>query len=146
MNFKLDIIGDGLEKQDLIHLIKEKKIAQNVSLIGFSEDIPNILKDYDAFVISSNSEGLPMVLLEAMSAKLPIVSTNVGGIPEVINNSKGGMIVESRNKMKLASAMRLMMEQSKANLKEMGNNNYIYVKDKFDIDEISNQWLKIYNN
>ena len=146
MNFELNIIGDGPEKQDLIHLIEEKNIKQNVSLIGLSEDIPNLLKDYDAFVISSNSEGLPMVLLEAMSAKLPIVSTNVGGIPDVINNSKGGMIVESRNKMKLASAMRLMMEQSKANLKEMGNNNYIYVKDKFDIDEISNQWLKIYNN
>lgn len=145
MNFKLDIIGDGLQKQDLIHLIKEKKNAQNVSLIGLSKDIPNILKDYDAFVISSNSEGLPMVLLEAMSAKLPIVSTNVGGIPEVINNSKGGMIVESRNKMKLASAMRLMMEQSEVNLKEMGNNNYIYVKKKFDINQISNEWLAIYN-
>ena len=145
MKFKLDIIGDGFEKYVLANLIKEKQLESNVSLLGISKDIPNTLKDYDAFVISSNSEGLPMVLLEAMSAKLPIVSTNVGGIPEVINNSKGGMIVESRNKMKLASAMRLMMEQSKANIKEMGNNNYIYVKDKFDIGEISNQWLAIYN-
>lgn len=145
MKFKLDIIGDGFEKGVLVHLIKEKQLERNVSLLGTSKDIPNILKDYDAFVISSNSEGLPMVLLEAMSAKLPIVSTNVGGIPEVINNSKGGMIVESRNKMKLASAMRLMMEQSEVNLKEMGNDNYMFVKKKFDINQISNEWLAIYN-
>lgn len=145
MKFKLDIIGDGFEKGILTNLIKEKQLERNVTLLGISKDIPKILKCYDAFVISSNSEGLPMVLLEAMSAKLPIVSTNVGGIPAVINNSKGGVIVESRNEMKLASAMQSFIMKSEDDLNKMGNNNYMYVKNKFNIDKISNQWLEIYN-
>ena len=145
VKFKLDIIGEGFLNQNLANLIKDKKLEDNVSLVGLSENIPNILKDYNAFVISSNSEGLPMVLLEAMSAKLPIVSTNVGGISEVIKGSKGGLIVEPSNKIELASAMKNLMNLSDVNMREMGNNNYIYVKDKFDIDQISNQWITIYN-
>jgi glycosyltransferase involved in cell wall biosynthesis len=58
-------------------------LAERVTVEGTTSDVPSVLRDLDIFVMSSLSEGLPMVILEAMAAGLPIVSTQVGGIPEV---------------------------------------------------------------
>ncbi|MBT8318066.1 MAG: glycosyltransferase [Lutibacter sp.] len=143
--FQLDIAGEGFEKSMLEELIKENKLEKYVRLIGISDNVPKLLSNYNAFVISSNSEGLPMVLLEAMASSLPVVSTNVGEISSILKASKGGYVVEPKNTIELSQIMYNVMKLNNEELKVLGKNNLTYVKEKFDINTIVNNWIKIYN-
>jgi glycosyltransferase involved in cell wall biosynthesis len=79
----LRIVGDGPLEDELRRQIHALGLEARVTLEGGSSNIAEFLRDLDVFVLSSKSEGLPMVILEAMAAGLPIVSTRVGGVPEV---------------------------------------------------------------
>lgn len=94
-NSKLIIIGEGPEKKSLEKLIKNLDLFNKVMLLGHQDNIPGILKSSDLFVLPSVKEAFGLVLLEAMAAQLPIIASNVGGIPEIIQNHKNGELVES---------------------------------------------------
>lgn len=88
------IIGFGEEKERLLGQISKLKITGRFTLIDDLPDAANYLKAFDVFVLPSLKEGLPYVLIEAGLAKLPIISANVGGIPEIIINQETGLLVE----------------------------------------------------
>ncbi|WP_456376726.1 glycosyltransferase [Lutibacter sp.] len=144
--FQLDIVGEGFEKNILEELIKKYKLEKQVKLIGTKGNVPKLLAKYNAFIISSDSEGLPMVLLEAMSSSLPVVSTNVGEIGNILSTSKGGLMVAPKDTNALGVAMSEIMKLNCNELKELGKNNFKYVKDNFDMNTIVNNWVEIYNN
>jgi len=89
---RLELLGDGELRQELERLSEGLGIAQAVQFRGAALDISGFLEGLDAFVLSSASEGLPLSLLEAMAAGLPIVSTAVGGIPAVVEGSECGWL------------------------------------------------------
>lgn len=95
-NIALVIAGDGPAKAKLEKQAIELGITQNVFFLGPRLDIPQLLKVFDLYVLPSLSEGLPMVLLEAMASGCPIVATNVGGIPALIKHGVTGSFVESK--------------------------------------------------
>lgn len=144
LNFELHIYGDGFEKQSLINLVNDLNLNNFVVFKGISSNIQNVLYDYDAMVISSKSEGLPMVLLEAMNAKLPIVSTTVGQVVEILQQSKGGFLVETNNSNALADAMGKLMKSNFETLSLMGLNNFNFIIEKYNIENIVDKWLKLY--
>lgn len=92
-HFVIDIVGGGAENQPLIDkistAIKEEGVEENVRMLGLRSDIPDLLKTAHCMVLPSHHEGLPIVLLEAGAAKLPIISTPVGAIPDLIDESSG---------------------------------------------------------
>lgn len=90
---RLVIAGDGEEREATEALVEELGIGDHVQLLGTVGDVPAVMSGLDLFVLSSDSEGLPMVLVEAMSASLPIVSTAVGGIPKVVREGETGRLV-----------------------------------------------------
>jgi len=94
---KLLIVGDGPEKNNLHGLVSNLQLKDSVYFLGEREDIPNILSLLDIFILPSFSEGMSITLIEAMAAKLPVIATNVGGNPLIINHLKTGLIVESDN-------------------------------------------------
>ena len=114
IDFQCTLIGEGMD----LELMKEK--AQNLQLInkvsftGLMEGqkLADELSSGDFLVLSSNYENMPVVILEALASGLPVVSTNVGGIKEMIDESKG-ILVEPRNKEALAEAMIKMIETHK---------------------------------
>ena len=114
IDFQCTLIGEGMD----LDLMKEK--AQNLQLInkvsftGLMEGqkLADELSSGDFLVLSSNYENMPVVILEALASGLPVVSTNVGGIKEMIDESKG-ILVEPRNKEALAEAMIKMIETHK---------------------------------
>jgi glycosyltransferase involved in cell wall biosynthesis len=89
-NFTLNIVGDGKEKQSLIELSRSLSIPENkIVFHGLQEDVTKFLLAADIFLLSSQNEGLPLAILEAMAAGLPVIATPVGEIPQIINSSSG---------------------------------------------------------
>ena len=105
------LISDGQEKANLHMLIKEKKLEQNVFLAGYVENAPQYMKAFNAFILPSIKEGLPYVLLEAGAASLPVIATTVGGIPEIIEDMKSGILIQPKHPRELAHAISFMIEQ-----------------------------------
>jgi len=98
------IIGAGPEQSKLSALATELK-ADKIIFIGEKTQAEQYLKAFDLFVLPSVKEGLPYAILEAGLAEVPVVSTNVGGIPEIIDHDKEGLIVEPANPEQLAKAI-----------------------------------------
>jgi glycosyltransferase involved in cell wall biosynthesis len=104
-------IGDGACMDEMRRLIDEHALDSTVRLLGERHDVPALLKAMDVFVLPSRTEGLPVALLEAMSTGLPIVATDVGGVPGAAGD--GGLIVPPENPEALAGALaRLLDDQS----------------------------------
>lgn len=99
------ILGTGEEQKKLASLIKQHGLQERVFLFGFVENAAKYLKAFDAFILPSVKEGLPYVLLEAGLAGLPVVASRVGGIPEIIEDGKTGLLVPPRDKDALCEAL-----------------------------------------
>ena len=102
-NFDLILIGSGEnpDKEKLIKFIEKNKL-KNIHLIEFIPNAVNYLKAFDIFVLPSTKEGLPYTIIEAMVAEVPIIATNVGGVPEMIKNNVNGILIEPKNSQILA--------------------------------------------
>jgi len=101
-NSKFLIIGDGKQRSLLEALIKKYNLENTVFLLGQIPDAYKYLKAFDIFVLPSLKEGFPWIILEAMAAEIPIIATNVGAIPEIIENGKEGILIEPKNSQILA--------------------------------------------
>ncbi|WP_439256814.1 glycosyltransferase family 4 protein [Lonepinella sp. BR2271] len=105
-DWSLEIYGVGEEEQSLRNLIKEKKI-DNVALMGQAQDIESVYQNSSIFVMSSRFEGLPMVLIEAQSFGLPIISFDCPhGPKEIIEHNVNGLLVDNQDIEKLAYSMK----------------------------------------
>ena len=121
------IVGDGPERSRLENL-KNK----NVHLLGEREDIPRFMHSLDIFAMASLNEGISNTILEAMASRLPIVSTDVGGTPELIESGRNGFLVAAKDYSTFAD--RLINYLSDAELRTRhGDINYLKIKDKFTI-------------
>ncbi|PIE51751.1 hypothetical protein CSA37_07045 [Candidatus Fermentibacteria bacterium] len=86
------IVGDGPLKGYMHNYIKEKGLENNFLLLGSRKDVSDILPAFDAFLLTSRSEGLPRAMLEALAVGIPVVATDVGGIAELVNGHKNGFL------------------------------------------------------
>lgn len=109
----LCVVGDGEEAAVLKERVRELGIESRVYFTGFIANASRFLKAFDVFVLPSVKEGLPYVLLEAGLASLPVVATDVGGVPEIIRDKKTGLLVQPKNSAKLAGAISFMMKSEK---------------------------------
>jgi glycosyltransferase involved in cell wall biosynthesis len=92
---RLVVAGDGPLMGPLSELVAELRVGAFVHLLGARRDVPDVLNALDVLVMSSSTEGLPLVVLEAMATGLPVVSTRVGGIPDVLDEGETGFLVPS---------------------------------------------------
>lgn len=97
----LVVAGDGPLMDSLKALVAELQIGAFVHLLGARGDVPDVLNALDVFVMSSSTEGLPLVVLEAMATSLPVISTRVGGIPDVLDEGQTGFLVPSEDEAAL---------------------------------------------
>ena len=95
------VMGIGELKEDLEKQIKKAGIDKNFLLLGYVEEAPKYLKALDMFILPSRSEALSLAIIEAGFAKLPVVATKVGGIPEIILDKDFGILVEKENEEEL---------------------------------------------
>jgi len=107
--WRLAIAGRGEEEQRLRDMAADAGIASRVHLLGFRSDAPDILAGADLFVMPSLSEGLPLALVEAMATGLPIIASDVGGIPEVVAPDAEAVLVPVASPPALAAAIRSLL-------------------------------------
>lgn len=138
------ILGDGQEKEKISSLIKDHKLEGRVLLLGFVNDAARYLKAFDCFVLPSITEGMGYVLLEAGLAKLPVVATNVGGIPEVITHNETGLLVPSRDVAAITKALENIF-QSESFREDIGNALYKKVTHDFVLDNMIQKTTELYS-
>jgi glycosyltransferase involved in cell wall biosynthesis len=92
---------------------------ERVHLLGLRNDIPDLLAAADIFALASDWEGFPLAIIEAMAAGLPVVATRVGGVPEIVEHGRTGLIVSPQNKRALADALRTLADDPNRR-REMG--------------------------
>jgi len=144
-NVKLAVVGDGPEKWRLMELTKKLRISKNVTFTGFvdSEDLPKYYSVCDIFVLHSLYEQFGIVLVEAMACAKPVVSTNVGAIPEIVDDGKTGLLVEPKNPKQLAEAI-LKLASDPVLRNRLGRAGLRKVKEKYDWDIITDKYLDAY--
>lgn len=98
------VVGDGVAMADLKVLAAEMDVADRVQFIGYRQDIETFLSQMDLFVFPSLKEGMGLALVEAMAQRLPVVATNIGGIPEVVTPACG-ILVPAKSPSELAEAV-----------------------------------------
>jgi len=102
------VIGEGEERKRLMLAIAAHKLENRFKLIGEIPQAAQLLPAFDIFVLPSTKEGLPYVLLEAGTASLPVVTTRIGGIPDIIEHEKNGLLIDSKDSHALARALRTL--------------------------------------
>jgi glycosyltransferase involved in cell wall biosynthesis len=103
-SFRAAIVGGGPERPQV-----EAELGDAGELLGERDDVPELLASADVFALSSRSEGLPLSILEAMAAGLPVVATAVGGIPELVVDGETGLLVPPGDAQALADALRRLL-------------------------------------
>lgn len=106
------IIGEGEKRKELEEQIIKLGLSNKVFLVGKVDNASTYLKAFDIFTLSSITEALPYVLLEAGYAGLPIVASNVGGIPEIIENDKTGLLIEPRHPEGIKTSIESLMKNT----------------------------------
>lgn len=126
-NTCLYIVGQPeADQQVLGELISALQIQDKVKMVGISNAVPDYLTSADIYVQPSRSEGLPLALMEATSASLPIIGTRVGGIPEIVREGFNGLLVESENEQMLAGALSKLLVDKQLRNTFAQNSNRLY--------------------
>lgn len=137
------VVGDGSLKAELEKLAKILDLRERTIFLGAQENIPEILDKIDIFVLSSLWEGLGLAVIEAAAAAKPIVAANVGGIPEIIENEKTGLLVESGNVKSLADGLeRMLLGEGEA--LTMGRGAREYVRERFGLEKMVREYEEAY--
>jgi len=145
---KLLIVGKILSTQAgyykrLKKLVSSLGLERDIYFLGMREDIPPLLSLMDIFVMSSLTEGTPISIMEAMSMKLPVVASRVGGIPELIHEGETGLLVNSDNPDEITDAVLNLLKSSKTRRK-MGVRAREVVKKKFSVEDCVKGHEKLY--
>jgi glycosyltransferase involved in cell wall biosynthesis len=142
-NIYLIMVGDGEMRASLEEEIAQKELIHCVHLAGSRSDVPELLRGADAFVLSSKREGLPMSILEAMAAGLPVIATKVGGIPEVVKDGENGVLVPPQDQNSLANAICRVLDDSKFAAK-LGRGARISIEENYSIKNITEAYSELY--
>ncbi|MFC2160238.1 glycosyltransferase family 4 protein [Acidobacteriota bacterium] len=140
---KIIIVGEGPLLIDLTRQAKKIHVEDMVFFLGFREDVPKILASLDLFVLSSYLEGMGSSIMDAMAHKLPVVATNVGGIPEVVIHRKTGLLVSPRHPKALADAI-LKLYRDPALSLNYGQFGCEVVHQKFSSESMAKSIIEIY--
>jgi len=140
-SFEINIVGDG----PLLNTLKEKSSLygiNNVNFIGASREVDQFLKAADIFLLPSRNEGLPIAILEAMRLGLPIIGTNIGGIPDLVKPGHNGWLIEP-TVTALSDTFRDIL-YGKPDLAILGMHSLQLFQSKYTIDKMINAYLNIF--
>ena len=118
-------------------------VGHAVRFLGARADVPDLLHAADAFVLSSDWEGLPVAVLEAMAAGLPVVATSVGGVPEVVEPGRTGWLVPPADAVALADAMAALVADPAA-ARAVGQRARTLVRERYDVVGMAGRYGELY--
>jgi glycosyltransferase involved in cell wall biosynthesis len=140
---RLIIAGDGPTRIEVERKIEELKLCNNVHLLGIKSNMQEIMCSADVFALNSTLEGMPLVLLEAMSCSLPVVTTPAGGIPELVRPGIDGIVTEGYSNEEYAEKLIDLLENN-SKRKKLGAAGKARVEDKFTAERIVSKYEKVF--
>ena len=145
-NVQIVIIGDGKQKENLLKEIRKLEIKDLFEFKGekHGEDLIKEYKSSDIFILPSLYEGFPLTVLEAWASKIPVLTSDVGELPYIIQNDYNGWVFENKNTEDLKEKI-LISINKKEKLSEMGLNGYNQVLEKYDWNIIISKYFEFYN-
>jgi glycosyltransferase involved in cell wall biosynthesis len=142
-NLKVLIVGEGNDRSVYEALIEKLGVGDTVKLLGLRSDVPDLLAESDVAVLSTNSEGSPLSVMEYMDAGLPVVGSRVGGIPDLIDDGVEGLLVEPGDPESLAQAIGRLLDAPEE-ARRMGERGRERRRREFDIDVMVENLQNLY--
>lgn len=145
-NIKFLIVGSGGQKENLMKLVKALNLQDHVIFTGLILDrneLANLFNELDFLMLTSDTEGTPRVIIEAMSSSRPIISTNVGGINRLVQHGVNGYLTEKEDDYALAKYSIELLENTKK-AKQFGEKSYEFYQQKFTMNQQQNDIHKVY--
>ena len=140
---RLVIAGDGPTRIEVERKIEELKLCNSVHLLGIKSNMQEIMCSADVFALNSTLEGMPLVLLEAMACKLPVITTPAGGIPELVRPGLDGVVTEGYDVEEYAAEL-LELLNNDSKRKKLGQAGKARVEDKFSAKKIVSKYEKVF--
>lgn len=130
------IIGDGAEKRNLLNEARRLSVHENIILTGLRRDVASVLNALSVFVLPSTEvEGLPLSVAEAMGAHVPVVASNVGGVSEIVRDEETGLLVQPKNSDQLSQAVLRLLDDPALSQK-ISDKAFQLCQNKFSVDRL----------
>jgi glycosyltransferase involved in cell wall biosynthesis len=139
------IIGEGPSEEEIRKQIIDLKLEDSVFLCGVRKDMMYVYRSIDYLVLPSLTEGLPYVLLEAMLFKVPVLATDVGGIPDIVKNGVTGYLVPPGDVQSLKNGMEKMLNNPEKT-REMAEEGYKLVHEKYSARRMAKDYSRLYDS
>ena len=143
MHIFIDIFGDGRDRTLLKENIQKWRVDQQVRLMGFTMNPERLMNKYSTLILPSKFEGLPLAILEAISAGLVVVASNVGGVPEIIEDGVTGYLIDGHSPERIAEAIKRVVAE-KERLPEISRAAIKKVRENFNIEKTVSYWRRLY--
>jgi glycosyltransferase involved in cell wall biosynthesis len=137
------ILGEGEQRAMLERLVDDLGLRGRLLMPGYRSNATDYLRLFDVFALPSLTEGLPIVLLEAMQAGVPVVATRVGGVPSVLDDGRGGLLVDPGDWRALASAMRRCVDD-RALAAQRAAHSLVEVSSRFSSLAMTKRYVELY--
>jgi len=142
-NAHLVLVGEGVLQERLEEQAESLGLTRQVHFLGLRTDIPDLLGAMDVFVLSSDYEGNPLSVMEAMASGLPIVGTAAGGVPDLVESGKQGFVVQPGSVQGLSSAMASLL-RSREDRRSLGMAAARRAKESFDVSTMVQAYEELY--
>jgi glycosyltransferase involved in cell wall biosynthesis len=141
----LVLVGEGSLREQLVEQVENLGLTQRIHFLGLRSDIPDVLAATDVFVLSSDWEGNPLSVMEAMASGLPIVSTAAGGVPDLFENGKEGFLIQRGDVRGLANSMTSLLSNPERR-QSMGMAAAQRARENFDASRMVQEYEQLYEN
>ncbi len=142
-NVKFILVGEGSKRRKLEEKVNSEGLKEQIIFVGWQEDVASIMGILDILVLPSLNEAVGIVLLEAQSLGVPVIASNVGGIPEMVNPEASGILVPPAEPEILALAISQLLADSQR-LQDMSRSAKDWVKDRFKADRMCEKVIDVY--
>jgi len=143
--FFLTIVGEGTTRSTIEVMIEKENLSNFIELVGFCEEPEKYVSQADLFILPSHSEGFGNAAVEAMFQGVPCLCSNVGGIPEFIEEGRTGWLFSPKNQKEFLDKLEMIYNIPKSELKKIGNDGKLHVTKNFTTKIYIQNLQKIYN-
>ena len=140
---EFQIVGDGPRRSELEALVRSRRLDDRVSLLGHREDVGRLLSEASIFALPSRSEAFPNGAIEAMAAGLPVVASAVGGLLDLIEHGRTGLLIEPGNPTALADALRQLLTNQTAAAR-IGEHARAHVQQRYSFERMVKAFEDLY--
>jgi glycosyltransferase involved in cell wall biosynthesis len=142
---RLVLVGEGPEEAGIRKVVEELGVREQVKFLGLRQDVARILAAGDVFLLTSISEGIPLTVIEAMGAALPVVATRVGGLPEVVEEGLTGFLASRSDDAALSDHLVRLLSDSELR-KHLGEQGRTRAQARFTESRMHEEYVRVYES